>query len=174
MEPFNGWEENNMKLECLVKYDLNMIQEEDGRWHSYIEDKNTYFYLDGKEIKFLYNRFGPISYASFKRWATGKIHSKALPNEWLKAEKDFQERVPIYIPEMNEEYQYRYLQLLNRQPLVGKDQLLTEKPSREDQCFKRYEVLERGCVVAEIKKYTLGITEEEYQNILTGNNRINK
>ena len=75
---------------------------------------------------------------------------------------------------MNEEYQYRYLQLLNRQPLVGKDQLLTEKPSREDQCFKRYEVLERGCVVAEIKKYTLGITEEEYQNILTGNNRINK
>lgn len=164
-----------MKLECLVKYDLNMIQKEDGVWSSYIEDKNTYFYLDGKEVEFLYNRFQPISFFSFKRWATGKICLKALPDEWLKAEKEFREHTPIYIPEMNEEYRHRYLQLVNHQPLVGEDQLLTEKPGEEDLYgCKKYEILERGCVVAEMIEYSLDITEEEYQNILTGDNRINK
>ena len=172
MEPFNGREEKIMKLKCLVKYDLNMIQD-NGKWHSYIEDKNTYFYLNGKEVEFLYNRFQPISFFNFKRWATGKIHLRALPNEWLEAEKDFREHTPIYIPEMNEEYRHRYLQLVNRQPLVGKGQLLTEKPNKENQC-KKYEILERGCVVAEIIEYSLDITEEEYQNILAGDNRINK
>ena len=146
-----------MKFKCLMN----------------VKDNNTYYYLDGKEVEFLYNRFQPISCASFKRWATGKIHSEALPNEWLEAEKDFREHTPIYIPEKNEEYRYRYLQLVNRQPLVGKGQLLTEKPNKEDQC-KKYEILERGCVVAEIIEYSLDITEEEYQNILAGDNRINK
>lgn len=146
-----------------------------GELQSYIESSNAYFFLNEKEDIILYNRFRPINSIVFKKWARGASKREPLPKSWLDAENDYRLRKPVFIPDYPEEYAERYLEILNHEPILKDGEWTKEVECNKISCDKKYDVFDkRGCIVGEIREFACEITDEEYLNILTGNNRINK
>lgn len=106
-----------MKIEIVRKDFIDSEYDYYGELRDYVTESGSYCYIDGKECLLLADIVQPEEDVA-SAIAEAIVFLAEHP-AMLEATRDFIGKKPIYLPEKEEEYQGRYIRLLEREPLAS-------------------------------------------------------